>query len=41
VLKNVVVTGFRVHNSGKEPTQLGTGPDAKTCKSKTSDITYD
>ncbi|MFI9174742.1 pectate lyase [Streptomyces lincolnensis] len=32
---------FKGNNTGKEPTELGTGPDAKTCKFKTSDITYD
>lgn len=32
---------FKGNSTGKEPTELGTGPDAKTCKFKASDITYD
>ncbi|MER5217151.1 pectate lyase [Streptomyces sp. NPDC002838] len=31
---------FKGNNSGKEPTELGTGPDGKTCKFKSSDISY-
>jgi hypothetical protein len=32
---------FQGNNTGKEPTELGTGPDGKTCVFKNTDITYD
>jgi hypothetical protein len=28
-------------NTGTEPTELGTGPDGRTCEVKTAGITYD
>jgi hypothetical protein len=31
---------FKGNNTGKEPTELGTGADGTTCKFKASDITY-
>ncbi|MDL5200808.1 pectate lyase [Streptomyces sp. ALI-76-A] len=31
---------FQGNNTGKEPKELGTGPDGTTCKFKSSDITY-
>jgi hypothetical protein len=31
---------FKGNNTGKEPTELGTGADGKTCKFAPSDITY-
>ncbi|MFH9862797.1 pectate lyase [Streptomyces sp. NPDC017202] len=31
---------FKGNNTGKEPTELGTGADGKTCKFSSSDITY-
>ncbi|MET7596317.1 pectate lyase [Streptomyces sp. NPDC004082] len=32
---------FQGNNTGKEPTQLGSGPDGTTCKYKASDVSYD
>ncbi|MHA5050064.1 pectate lyase [Streptomyces sp. SD15] len=32
---------FQGNNTGKEPTELSTGPDGKTCKFTTSDISYE
>ncbi len=32
---------FKGDNTGKEPTQLGSGPDGTTCRFSESDITYD
>jgi len=31
---------FQGNNTGKEPTELGTGPDGTSCKFSASDITY-
>ncbi|GAB2885170.1 pectate lyase [Streptomyces deserti] len=33
-------TRFEGNNTGKEPKELGSGPDGKTCKFASSDITY-
>ncbi|MET8026034.1 pectate lyase [Streptomyces avermitilis] len=32
---------FQGNNTGKEPTELGSGPDGTNCKFKTSDISYE
>ncbi|MFE6228486.1 pectate lyase [Streptomyces sp. NPDC057854] len=32
---------FTGNSTGKEPTELGTGPDATTCRYTASDVTYD
>ncbi|MET7846901.1 pectate lyase [Streptomyces avermitilis] len=32
---------FQGNNTGKEPTELGSGPDGTSCKFKTSDISYE
>ncbi|MEU4088525.1 pectate lyase [Streptomyces aureus] len=32
---------FRGNSTGKEPTELGTGPDGTTCRFTASDVTYD
>ncbi|MGW7048066.1 pectate lyase [Streptomyces avermitilis] len=32
---------FKGNNTGKEPTELGSGPDGTSCKFKTSDISYE
>ncbi|BAC74094.1 pectate lyase [Streptomyces avermitilis] len=32
---------FKGNNTGKEPTELGSGPDGTSCKFKTSDVSYE
>ncbi|MFD8015895.1 pectate lyase [Streptomyces sp. NPDC058955] len=34
-------TRFTGNDTGREPTELGTGPDATTCRYTASDVTYD
>ncbi|MEU2561302.1 pectate lyase [Streptomyces longispororuber] len=34
-------TRFTGNNTGKEPTEIGTGPDGVTCRYKDSDLSYD
>ncbi|APE21475.1 MULTISPECIES: pectate lyase [Streptomyces] len=34
-------TRFTGNNTGKEPTEIGTGPDGTTCRYAATDITYD